>query len=211
MRAFRFWRREQRKKKRIFVCPVCHLELSMADLDKEGYTVCPVCSVVLEVVISNGFPLPVVHDVEIKRDQPKFRTHSTSTHLSIGLLPVALLFSVIALIMGQTSHALFSYIEKLAFLLFLGSLAGSFLSFGTGFMDWKKRYRGRPYSVITTKIRLSIVFWIIGIIAAIVKITLVDIDTIVSPAYVVFLVMQVSMLWIVATVGHIGGNLVFGK
>jgi hypothetical protein len=211
MREFRFWLRERRKRKRIFVCPVCHLELSLNDLDKDGYTVCPVCSVVIQVVMSGGFPLPVIHDVEIKRAQPRLRTHAMSTHVSVGLLPIALLFSAAAMVLNFFLFQYSAHVERLGFSLFLLSLFGSVLSFGTGFLDWRTRYRARPYDIISTKIKLSVVFWVIGILAVVVRLGLVPAGNICSPFYFLFLGLQVLMLAIISVVGHIGGNLVFGK
>jgi uncharacterized membrane protein len=211
MREFRFFLRERRRKKRVFACPVCHLELSLDDLDNDGYTVCPLCGAVLEVVLSGGFPLPVVHDLEIKRVQPRFRTHSLSTHISIGLLPIAFLFSVVAFVMGFFLFESYAQVEKLGLGLFILSLIGSTITFGTGFLDWRRRYRGRPYAIIYTKIKLSIVFWIVGIVALIIRLGLVNIGTLLSPTYILFIVLQLLMLVIIAIVGHIGGNLVFGK
>lgn len=217
MRQIRFWLRARRKKQRLFACPVCHLELSLNDLDKEGYTVCPVCGVVLEVVMSAGFPLPVVHDVEIKRAQPRYRTHSMSTHLSIGLLPVSLLFNIAALMMALAAP-MASYsvqLETLGLGLFALSFIGSFATFGLGYWDWKTRYRARPYHFITSKIRMSWLLWAVAAVALAVRFSMgccpASADALMSPAFVLYLVLQASALGVIGVIGHIGGNLVFGK
>jgi len=211
MRSLRILGRELKKKSRTFYCPVCHLPLSLDDLDAHGYTVCPVCSVVLEVVMSCGFPLPVVHDVEIKRAQPRLRTHGLSTHITIGLLPLGLFFGALALCMEFFAFNYAGYMERLGLILFSVSLIGSFLTFGTGFLDWWTRYRHRHYRQIYDKIKLSILLWVIGIVAMVVRLKFVTDGDILSHAFVLFLCLQGAMLLIVGIIGHIGGNLVFGK
>jgi len=211
MRILRILARERKKKNKIFYCPVCHLPLSLDDLDSHGYTVCPVCSVVLEVVMSCGFPLPVVHDLEIKRAQPRLRTHSMSTHVSIGLLPIALFFGALAFIMNLFAFDSSAYMDRLGVMLLIGSLVGSLFTFGTGFLDWWTRYRHRPYCQITDKIKLSILLFGTGIVAVLVRLILVHGSGILSPAYLLFLGLEVVMLLIIGIIGHIGGNLVFGK
>ncbi|OGS36024.1 MAG: hypothetical protein A2293_05810 [Elusimicrobia bacterium RIFOXYB2_FULL_49_7] len=211
MREFRFWFRERRKRQRLFACPVCHLEMSLNDLDKDGYTVCPVCGVVLEVVMSAGYPLPVVHDVEIKRAQPRYRIHANSTHLSVGLLPVSMLFSVAAFLMGFLFPCHSVWVEQSAFALFILSLIGSFLSFGSGYLDWKRRYRSRPYQQIDTKIKLSVLFWGMGLSAVAIRWFWVADAGMLSVAFFGYLALQAIMLVLISVIGHIGGNLVFGK
>lgn len=213
MRLLRVIGRDLKKKSKVFYCPVCHLPLSLDDLDSHGYTVCPVCSIVIEVVMSGGFPLPVVHDLEIKRAQPKLRTHSMSTHVSIGLLPVGLLFGVLSFVMclfpSLTGYA--AHLEKLGCYLFGISLIGSIFTFGTGFLDWWTRYRHRPYKQIAEKIKLSILLWIMGGLAIAVHFLLVAPQGILSPAFILFLAIQGAMLAVIGIIGHVGGNLVFGK
>jgi hypothetical protein len=211
IRPLKFWLRERRKEKRMFVCPVCHLELALDDLDGKGYTVCPVCGIVIEVVMSGGFPLPVVHDVEIKRAQPRFRTHANSTHLSIGLLPVSMVLSVAGLALSFFHPLYAGHVEKTALGLFLLSYLGSFATFGLGYWDWKTRYRGRPYRLITSKIRLSWLLWALGAAALFVRWFMVEPGILLSPAFLLYLVLQAAMLCVIAYIGHIGGNLVFGK
>ena len=210
MRLLRIIGRDLKKKKRVFYCPVCHLPLSLDDLDSHGYTVCPVCSVVLEVVMSGGFPLPVVHDLEIKRAQPRLRTHSMSTHVSIGLLPLGLFFGALSLFMSFFAFNYAEQVERVGFYLFAISLIGTFFTFGTGYLDWWTRYRRRPYKQINEKIKLSILLWLMGAGAVLVRLLMVT-DSILSPAFLLFLALQAAMLVVIGIIGHVGGNLVFGK
>ncbi len=200
--------REKKKARKLVYCPVCHLELSLHDLDKDGYTVCPVCSVVLEILVVNGFPMPIVHDLEIKRAIPKKRIHGLSTHLSIGLLPVAMLFTFIALVMGWLGTEKWTVLDKtilsdLGNYLFLLSFIGIIINFASGYMDWYIRYRHRPYDLIRSKIKGSIALCILG--------TIVIALSVCGCMPLASFAVQVLMLGIIAYIGHIGGYLVFGK
>ena len=193
-----------------FRCPVCHLELAYADLDTNGLMVCPLCGVVLDVEAVYGHAVPVVLEVEVHRPQPKARLHPLATHLPIGLFPFALLGAlvlVIASLAPRWGVGVGEWIE--------GAPAAS------GLWDWAFRYRRRPYRQITVKIAFSILFVGLGATAVVLHVGgwvfsptsgLVELT---SPVHVVaavvyFALLAVNMV-VLATLGHIGGTLVFGR
>lgn len=208
VRFLKILSREKKKRDKIVYCPVCHLELSLHDLDEDDYMVCPVCSVILEVPVINGFPLPVVHDIEIKRDIPKKRIHGLATHLSIGLLPVAILFNFIAIVMGLFNSSEFYFLDKqmsadLGKYLFIISFIGIIINFISGYIDWSVRYRKRPYGLIRAKIKGSIALTILGI--AVIAMSSCGCLPIAGFA------IQLVMFGIIGYIGHKGGYLVFGR
>ena len=193
-----------RKRKNLVICPICHLELSANDVNINGLVVCPVCGAVIEIIKSEGQKIPVVHNVETKRPQPLFRLHTIATHFSIGLLPVAML-AQIWLFFARASGELLGNLDLLlpmCFLFLSIVLIGGILTFATGFVDWKRKYRGRNYEIITRKIRWSIVLFILL-------------------SFAIFLfwielfgwsfLTQIFALGVIAKIGHLGGFLVFGK
>ena len=190
-----------RRRKNLVICPICHLELSVHDVNINGLVVCPVCGAVIEIIESEGQKIPVVHNVELKRPQPLFRLHTIATHFSIGLLPVAML----AQIWMWSKHILFgdfglwySMNYVLLLIVFIGSL-GTFI---TGFVDWKRKYRGRDYEIITKKIRWSVLlFVLLGSAIVLFKLEFIGLA---------FLA-QIVALGVIARIGHYGGFLVFGK
>lgn len=215
-----------------FRCPVCHLELSYHDLDKNDLLVCPLCGVVLEVTDVFGHSLTVVHDVEIKRYQPKSRLHPVSTHLPIGLFPLSLLLSVFLLFvsllspflgkhcfMGQLFHYM-PTINNISQFLLLVSVIFSLPTFITGLYDWYFRYEKRRYRIIDIKIVFSIIFFVFGLSAFLLHYLgfVFSIETGLVELYsgnfvliVLYFLLMLINLVLLTTIGHLGGLLVFGK
>lgn len=221
-------------KKRIygktFFCPVCHLELSFMDADQNDCLVCPLCGVVIELHETYGHAVPIVNDVEINRVQPKMRLHPMATHLPLGLYPFAmlgtllLLFTSVISLLANTPKVggyFFSTVTPLldnAILIFLFlSVFSSALTFLTGVVDWKYRYGGRSYRVITLKLVLSALFLALGV-AILLLHPLVFEGGIVGLASVfdwvvavLYYALILTGMLVLATLGHVGGYLVFGK
>lgn len=219
---------------RTFVCPVCHLELSFADLDGHGLAVCPVCGAVLSVEAPYGHPVPVVMDMEINRAQPKLRLHPLASHLPIGLFPFALLGACVLLVLSLAgapadrvlaalgaSPGAAATIERATLLLLGASVLFSPLTIAAGFWDWQHRYGGRPYRIIRLKLVFSGAFVALGAAALALHASgavfsaqtgllaaASPLQALASAAY--FAALGLAMIAI-ATLGHVGGNLVFGK
>lgn len=213
-----------------FFCPVCHLELSYHDADENDCLVCPLCGVVIELHETYGHSLPIVNDVEINRVQPKARLHPMATHLPVGLFPLALLGGVVLLIISvylklsglslagcSFCSTAFPWVDNATLIMLFIAVVTSALTFLTGFFDWKRRYGGRPYRVITLKILLSGLFFLIGIIvialhAGLFQAGILQLDNALSvlAAILYYLLMGFGM-FVISTLGHVGGYLVFGR
>ncbi len=212
-----------------FVCPVCHLELSYADLDQHDCLVCPLCGVVIEAAEVYGHSVPVINDVEIYRPQTNLRLHPLTTHLPIGLFPFVLLGSVLLLILSiymkltgipEPDSLWGGYLPTISnavlIMLFL-STASSIATFISGYNDWRMRYSKRPYRVISLKIIMSWLFLFFGTVMICLHgfvfkagaITFASVPEIFA-TIVYFLFMSAAMVTL-STLGHIGGYLVFGK
>jgi hypothetical protein len=213
-----------------FKCPICHLELSEHDTDENGCLVCPLCSVVIELHETYGHFLPIVNDVEVERVQPKARLHPMATHLPIGLFPLGLLgatfllaTSIYSKISGiNVSSSLFfseysTIIENVTFLMLSIAVFASALTFITGLIDWRYRYSGRPYRVITLKIILSSLFLVTGIAVValhcvVFQAGMIGFDNLINVlATIIYFTLMAAAMFILATLGHVGGYLVFGK
>lgn len=215
---------------RTFRCPVCHLELAMVDADGNRLMVCPLCGVVLDVEEVYGHAVPVVLEVELHRPQPKMRVHPMATHVPIGLFPFAVL-GVGLLLLGSVLAPLLPGIEPLlanapvlanaTLVLLVLSVGLSVITFGSGLWDWNRRYRRRPYRQIRLKIVFSVAFLILGAGAIGLHASgavfssstgLVDLA---SPLAVVLAAVELAVLAaamvVIATLGHVGGTLVFGR
>jgi len=215
---------------RTFRCPVCHLELAMVDADGNRLMVCPLCGVVLDVEEVYGHAVPVVLEVELHRPQPKLRVHPMATHVPIGLFPFAVL-GVGLLLLASLLAPLLPGIQPLlaraptvsgaTLVLLILSVGLSVVTLGSGLWDWNRRYRRRSYRQIRVKIVFSIAFLVLGAVAiglhasgAAFSATtgLVDLA---SPLAVVLAAAEMAALTagmvVIATLGHIGGTLVFGR
>ncbi len=215
---------------RTFRCPVCHLELAVVDADGNRLMVCPLCGVVLDVEEVYGHAVPVVLEVELHRPQPKMRIHPLATHVPIGLYPFAVL-GVGLLLVASVLARLIPEIEPLlsrapvvvsaTFVLLLLSVGLSILTLGSGLWDWNRRYRSRPYRQIRLKIVFSVLFLVLGATAiglhasgAIFSSStgLVDLASARAVALAaVEMAVLVSGMVVLATLGHVGGTLVFGR
>jgi uncharacterized membrane protein len=215
---------------RTFRCPVCHLELALVDVNGNRLMVCPVCGVVLDVEEVYGHVVPVVLEVEVRRPQPKMRIHPLATHVPIGLYPFAVLGAFVLLlfsILSPVLPGLAPLVDRApvladATLVLLGLSVGfSVLTFVSGLRDWFRRYRRRPYAQIRLKIAFSVIFLVLGGLAIALHASgaafstatgLVDLG---SPLAVTLAVVEVLALGagmvVIATLGHVGGTLVFGR
>ena len=221
---------KQRFYGRTFQCPVCHLELAIIDVNGNRLMVCPVCGVVLDVEEVYGHAVPVVLGVEMHRPQPKTRVHPLATHLPIGLYPFAVLGAgllLIASILAPVVPGLAPLLGRAPVLadatlvLLVLSVGFSVLTFVSGLRDWFRRYRRRPYAQIRLKIAFSVVFLVLGGLAIALHASgaafsaatgLVDLG---SPLAIALAVTELAALSagmvVIATLGHVGGTLVFGR
>ena len=215
---------------RTFHCPVCHVELAMVDADGNRLMVCPVCGVVLDIEEVYGHVVPVVLEVELYRPQPKMRIHPLVTHAPIGLFPFAVLGAgalILASVLGPWVPGLGPWLANAplvadaTFVLLALSVGLSVLTVASGLWDWRRRYRGRPHRQITLKIVFSVLFLILGGISIALHASgavfqastgLVDIA---SPMALALAVVELAVLAlamvVIATLGHVGGTLVFGR
>jgi hypothetical protein len=212
-----------------FRCPVCHLVLAAVDADGNGLLVCPVCGAVIEIEAVYGHIVPVVLDMELSRPQPKLRLHPMATHLPIGLFPVALLGALalvwitVAARFGVSGARLAAHAPALAsavLVLLVVSVAASVATLASGLWDWNFRYRRRTYRQIRLKIACSIVFLLAGAAAIALHASgavfgatgLMRLDTLAGLAAAgAYLLAMAGNMVVLATLGHVGGTLVFGR
>jgi len=217
---------------RTFRCPVCHLVLATVDADGNRLLVCPVCGAVLEIDEVYGHLVPVVLDMELWRPQPKARLHPLATPLPIGLLPVAL-FGAGVLLVGSLARsvspaavparllAAAPLVADAVLVLLVTAVTFAVLTFASGWWDWTHRFRQRTYRQIRLKIAFSIVFVVLGAVAIALHASgLVFVPgsgliqggsaaaMVAVAAYFAILLVEMA---VVATLGHVGGTLVFGR
>jgi uncharacterized protein YbaR (Trm112 family) len=217
---------------RTFACPVCHLVLAAVDANGNGLLVCPVCGAVLEIENVYGHIVPVVLDMELQRPQPTARLHPLATHLPIGLFPFALLGAAVLFLVSLAPNALAlgrvaSLVHRAPLLadtvlvLLVLSVGFALTTLASGLWDWVYRYRQRPYWQIRLKIAFSIAFLALGGIAialhaaGLVFIAGSGLMALGSPLGLTLGLLYLGALSaamvVLATLGHLGGTLVFGR
>jgi uncharacterized membrane protein len=144
--------------------------------------------------------------------------HPISVHFPNGILPAAVLFLFLALVLDAAGLAgrAFLSIELSAFhhVAFLDLafvvLAMPVVLF-SGFVDWKKRYKGIMTKVIRTKIICGAIVFILGI--ALVAWRLAAPESVMGGGIGgwLYLVVNAGMLAAAGIAGNLGGRLVFGR
>jgi hypothetical protein len=158
------------------------------------------------------------------------RIHPLATHLPIGLYPFAVLGAVVLLlfsVLAPVLPGLAPFVDRAAvvadatLVLLIFSVGFSVVTFASGLRDWFRRYRRRPYAQIRLKIALSVIFLVLGGLAIALHASgmafsaatgLVDLG---SPLALVLALVELAALGagmvVIATLGHVGGTLVFGR
>jgi hypothetical protein len=216
---------------RTFACPVCHLVLAAIDADGNGLMVCPVCGAVLEIENVYGHIVPVVLDMELQRPQPKARLHPMATHLPIGLFPFALLGAAgLLLLSALATFGSGTWLQRLVhrapvladavLVLLVSSVGFALATLASGLWDWVVRYRQRPYWQIRLKIAFSIAFLCLGGVAIALHVAglvftgggLMALGSSLGLTMALLYLGALSTAMVVlATLGHLGGTLVFGR
>jgi uncharacterized membrane protein len=124
-------------------------------------------------------------------------------HFPIAFATLVPFFSVLYFLTGNSSFELTSY-----YILALNVLAGPAGAL-SGAFSWKVRYNSAATVAFSTKIRLSIVFFL-GILISFIWRTL-DSQVLVSNTSLsyVYLLIQIGLALIASLLGHTGGKIVF--
>ncbi len=131
----------------------------------------------------------------------KYHLHPISVHTPNGVLPLALVFLVIALVFSVATF------EQAAFYNLVFVLLIMPVVLITGYLEWKNRYKKVMTKIFATKITASIVVSVSLI--AMIAWRLVDPQVLTSPARWIYLLLGVVMVGAVGLAGHMGSKLVF--
>jgi uncharacterized membrane protein len=133
----------------------------------------------------------------------KFHGHPISVHIPNGLLPVAILFIVLAALFGIESMATAATYN-------LGVVALSMpLVLFSGWVDWQNRFNGAITNVFTVKIACGIVVTVTAWFLFIWLLINPEVITTPQPSRVAFFLINLIMLGAAGTAGWYGGKLVF--
>lgn len=129
--------------------------------------------------------------------------HPISVHTPNGVLPMALVFIVMGLMLCSSLFAAAS-LYSLVFVLLIMPVV-----FFTGIVEWKGRYKGVMSGVFKIKIAASICVTVLLVILVVWGFVEPGIITSWSGKSLVYLVLAIIMVGAAGLAGHIGGKLVF--
>lgn len=87
----------------------------------------------------------------IKEVRDYFILHAVAAHFSNGLVPIAVLFLVLAFVSGDP------FVDRTVLHLLLVVIVAAPVSLVSGILDWRRKFHGRTAPIFTRKIILSVV------------------------------------------------------
>jgi rubredoxin/uncharacterized membrane protein len=135
----------------------------------------------------------------------KNHVHPIAVHAPNGIIPAAVLFMVLAVVMNLVS------LEQAAFYNMVVVLLAIPLVLFSGFIEWRKHYGGARTSLFFTKITCGITVLIAVTILVIWRLADPEVAVSGSSARWLYILLYLVALCAVGLAGHLGGKLVFGR
>jgi len=131
--------------------------------------------------------------------------HPISVHSPNGIIPMAVIFLVPAVLLNSLSFASAAYYSLLFVLLAMPPVMI------TGYITWKNKYKGARTTLFTMKIGAACVATVTLLALVVWKTIQPDVLNNASPGRWPFLLVSLLLLASVGLAGHLGGNLVFSS
>jgi len=135
----------------------------------------------------------------------KNHAHPILVHYPNGVLPVAVLFTILAMVLGHAVLATAAFYNLIFVLLVMPMVIFS------GFISWQKRYKGIMTKTFSTKILCGFIVIVTALILVGWHQNNPTILSAPSAARWLFLLVHLVMLAAAGIAGHLGGKLVFGN
>ena len=133
----------------------------------------------------------------------KHHLHPIAVHTPNGVLPLAVVFLFIALVLGGSSF------EKASFYSLVFVLLAMPAVIMTGYIAWQKRYKGARTKIFGIKIGATVV--VCATLLAMVVWRIVDPEVATSAGRWTYFLISVVSVAAAGLAGHMGGKLVFGS
>ncbi len=131
--------------------------------------------------------------------------HPISVHTPNGIIPIAVVFLLLALIFNSSGLEIAAYFNLIAVLLSMPLVIFS------GYLTWQKKYNGAKTLLFRVKIAAACLATVILFGLVIWRTVAPDVLTSASSDRWLFLMWSLFLLAAVGLAGHLGGKLVFGK
>jgi uncharacterized membrane protein len=141
---------------------------------------------------------------KIKISVLDFPFHAMFIHFPTALYPVAIFFLFLGLICDSDSFC------NTYFYLMIFATLFTPLSHFTGILEWKKKFRGVKTHIFINKIRYSLVLNVVGGLCTTWYWLCPEILNYTGVYNIIFIILNISIIPIVAYLGHMGGRLVYG-
>lgn len=176
-------------------CTVC----GFLDQGQEPPATCPKCGT------DRSQFIPLAREkFNLPRDMWKtLVVHTVASHFPSGLLPIAFLFLVLALLLDLP------VLEQMTFYLLLAALTVVPVSLASGLYEWRTRYRGIQASIFYKKIALALSLALFAGTAATLRALRPDLVYQGGPWRVLYFAVLMMALAATALLGHYGGKLIF--
>ena len=190
-------------------CPICSADKSMfveiieeqqpaQEQQASGQTASPAPAVVAPTFLAKAYAFA---SEQILRHH----LHPIAVHTPNGVLPMALIFLLITVLLGLPLF------ETAAFYSFIFVLLTMPVVIFTGYEVWQKRYRGAMTTTFKIKISASVVTVILLCVLILWRAVQPDILTVASTGRWIYTVLSIILVGAVGFAGHMGGKLVFGS
>ncbi len=191
-------------------CPVCDAPKNMfVEIDAEG-------KALSEPVAKESEPVEVVAAATAKEKSSTFfskfidfslkhHLHPITVHFPNGVLPVAVIFLALAFFFNMGMLETAAYYNLIFVLVMLPVVLL------TGFIEWRKRYKGIKTAIFITKIFCSLI--VLALTGILVFWRLIDSQVMAaeSPSRLIYLGIAVALLAVAGFAGLLGGKLLFGR
>jgi uncharacterized membrane protein len=133
-----------------------------------------------------------------------FHLHLISVHFTNGLFPVAIFFLILFIFSPKESFRITYF-----YLMILATLSAP-ISFLTGVIEWKQKYRGAKVKIFIRKYRYGLILMLIGTICTCWYGIFPEVLENKGLLWIIFLLLNLSILPTVTYLGYLGGKLILG-
>lgn len=185
-------------------CPLCDAPKEMFEEIVEAVSDAKPESVSVEEVVAEPKKEEADSGSFITNLVMKFHVHPIAVHTPNGVLPIALIFLLTAVLMNSPSMELAGF-YNLVFVL----LAMPVVLF-TGIIAWKTRYGAALTNIFKVKIAASFTVTTLLLVLVCWRIVVPDVMGPESSMRWIYIALTLVMVAVVGLAGHLGGKLVFG-
>jgi len=133
----------------------------------------------------------------------RFHLHPLSIHVPNGVLPLAALFIIIAVLFNSESFETAAYYNMIFVVITMPTVLAS------GIIDWQNRFDGNLNTLFSTKMICGVLVLLISVVIVVWKIINPEVGGAESASKWIFAALHVLCMIPAATAGYLGGKLVF--